>query len=69
MPIYKFSCNQCGKIFDKILLSSDIYSVVCSKCSSKEISRVFSGGENATKSATCIPAGALSGGFCKSGFS
>ncbi|NOR25582.1 MAG: zinc ribbon domain-containing protein [Desulforhopalus sp.] len=69
MPIYKFSCNQCGKVFDKILPSSDISSVTCSACSSPKISRVFSGVRNSAKSATCIPAGALSGGSCKSGFS
>lgn len=69
MPIYKFNCNQCGRVFDKVLLSSDISAVVCSNCASKEISRVISENETATKSATDIPAGALSGGFCKSGFS
>ena len=68
MPIYKFACNQCGKIFDKILPSSDISSVTCSACRSPEISRVFASG-SVTKCATNIPAGALSGGFCKSGFS
>ncbi|TKB23114.1 zinc ribbon domain-containing protein [Desulfopila sp. IMCC35006] len=69
MPIYKFSCNGCGKVFDKILSSSDISSVTCSACNSPDIRRVLPEGSSATKGATSIPAGALSGGSCKSGFS
>ncbi|MFN2437536.1 MAG: FmdB family zinc ribbon protein [Desulfotignum sp.] len=67
--MYKFSCNQCGKVFNKILPSSDTSSVTCSACLSPQISRVFLRVSNSAKSGTCIPAGALSGGSCKSGFS
>lgn len=69
MPIYKFSCNGCGKVFDKVLPSSDISAVTCSGCGSPEIRRVLPGGSSSRKSAANIPAGALSGGSCKSGFS
>jgi putative FmdB family regulatory protein len=69
MPTYKFSCNKCGKVFDKILPSSDISFVTCSACDSPEINRMFSEASSATQGATNIPAGALSGGSCKSGFS
>ncbi|WP_136807156.1 FmdB family zinc ribbon protein [Desulfosediminicola flagellatus] len=69
MPIYKIICKSCGKVFDKILPSSDLSSVTCSACGSPEIKRVFSEVSSTSKGATTIPAGALSGSSCKSGFS
>jgi len=69
MPIYKLICKSCGKVFDKILFSSDLSSVTCSVCGSPEIQRVFSEVSGTSKGGTTIPAGALSGGACKSGFS
>ncbi len=70
MPIYRFSCEKCGKNFDKVLSSSDISLVTCSGCGSPEIKRVLSMGNSFLgKGENQIPAGALSGGSCKSGFS
>ena len=70
MPNFGFSCKRCGKRFDKILSSSEILSVTCSACGSPDIKRVFTlDSILANKGATPIPAGALSGGSCKSGFS
>jgi putative FmdB family regulatory protein len=70
MPTYKFSCNDCGKNFDKFLVSSDISDVTCSVCGSPEVKRVFSDIISVpAKGAATIPKGALSGGSCKSGFS
>ncbi|WP_092224044.1 FmdB family zinc ribbon protein [Desulforhopalus singaporensis] len=69
MPIYKFSCNGCGKVFDKIFTSTDADSVTCGACGSQDVKRVFSQIDYATKITTNIPIEALSGGACKSGFS
>jgi putative FmdB family regulatory protein len=70
MPMYRFSCNKCGKDFDKILPTSDISSVTCSRCESGEIKRIItSSSDNLSNRPTHVPAGALSGGSCKTGFS
>ncbi|MFW2367842.1 MAG: FmdB family zinc ribbon protein [Desulforhopalus sp.] len=69
MPIYKLICKSCGKIFDKILASSDLSSVTCRVCGRPEVKRVFSEVSIANKAVTTVPAGALSGSSCKSGFS
>jgi putative FmdB family regulatory protein len=70
MPLYRFSCETCGKEFDKILSSSDISLVTCGGCGSRDIKRVLPTGNSLLgKGQNQIPAGALSGGSCKSGFS
>ena len=69
MPIYKLICKSCGKVFDKILPSSDMSSVICSVCNSSDIKRVFSVASSTSKGGTTIPAGALSSGTCQSCFS
>ncbi|NOR25578.1 MAG: zinc ribbon domain-containing protein [Desulforhopalus sp.] len=70
MPIYRFSCNKCGKDFDKVLASSDISAVTCRTCHRPAIKKILpSGSSLLSRGATPIPAGALSGSSCKSGFS
>ncbi len=43
MPVYEFCCINCNKKFeDLILKSSELSEVVCPKCGSKDIERLFS---------------------------
>jgi putative FmdB family regulatory protein len=70
MPVYSFHCKSCGKEFDKILKTQDISAVTCTFCESFEIKRTKSKAGFLQKSGTgVVPAGALSGGSCRSGFS
>jgi putative FmdB family regulatory protein len=70
MPIYGFVCNKCGKRFDKIFSSPEILSVNCSACDSQDVEKVsHSGSLHNNRGSAPVPAGALSGGSCKSGFS
>ncbi|WP_163338447.1 zinc ribbon domain-containing protein [Desulfopila sp. IMCC35008] len=70
MPVYRFYCSACGKEFDKILKTKDTTSVTCTFCGSMEIERTTSAVSFLQKSGTgIVPAGALSGGSCRSGFS
>ncbi len=43
MPIYEFSCNKCGKIFEILQRSAgDKMKIVCADCGSKKVKRVMS---------------------------
>ncbi len=55
MPIYEYSCNNCGKCFEQLIFNSeDEKNITCSKCGSKEIKKVIS-------SFSCISQGGESG--------
>ncbi len=43
MPLYLFSCKDCAHKFEKLLPFSKIDEVVCEKCSSKHVERVYDG--------------------------
>jgi len=44
MPIYEFECNDCGHEFEVLMRITefDPKKVICEKCSSKNVSQVFS---------------------------
>ncbi len=43
MPIYEFSCQNCGKEFEVLLKSRDeISQVKCPKCGSSDVKRLMS---------------------------
>ncbi|MBN2880261.1 MAG: zinc ribbon domain-containing protein [Clostridia bacterium] len=42
MPILKYRCNDCGNIFEELVLSSDA-KVHCSACKSNNIIRHYQG--------------------------
>ncbi|MBW2145653.1 MAG: zinc ribbon domain-containing protein [Deltaproteobacteria bacterium] len=43
MPIYEYQCSQCGKIFEKLIMSGgSAASVHCDGCGSSEVHRMMS---------------------------
>ncbi len=65
MPIYSYTCEQCGAEFDKLVLSaSRLREVVCPVCGSERVERrpaLFGVGAKSSggtsTSAGCAPAG------------
>ena len=41
MPIYEFSCDQCEKEFEKLVMNTS-EKIACPKCKSKKVRRVMS---------------------------
>lgn len=42
MPIYEYRCDDCGRIFEKLVLGSSDTDVRCPKCDCREVKRVMS---------------------------
>ncbi len=62
MPIYEFKCQECGKEFEKFLLSySQISQVKCPECGSekvvKKVSACAVGGDSGTSGGSCTAFG------------
>jgi putative FmdB family regulatory protein len=42
MPIYEYSCTNCGQRFEKLQKNEAAETVVCPNCGSTEVSKEFS---------------------------
>ena len=43
MPIYEYSCNNCGNCFEQLVFNSeDEKNITCGNCGSKKIKKVIS---------------------------
>jgi putative FmdB family regulatory protein len=43
MPIYEYACQDCGKVFEELIVRrSDETDVVCPACKSKQVGRQMS---------------------------
>jgi putative FmdB family regulatory protein len=43
MPIYEFKCQNCGRVFDKLVRSASTqYEVECPECRSKDCKKAIS---------------------------
>jgi putative FmdB family regulatory protein len=63
MPIYEFSCLNCGKVFEKLILKDEeIQELRCPYCNSKNIKKLisnfYSNKNSSLKNSSCS-----SGGF------
>ena len=41
MPIYEFQCEECGEVFEELVLRKD-EEVECKKCKSKKVKKLVS---------------------------
>ncbi len=63
MPIYEFKCEECGKEFEKFVISySQISSVKCPECGSEKVVKKVSacavgGSDSGTSNSTCTAFG------------
>ena len=61
MPMYEFTCNDCGHEFEELVASASTYEVECPKCGSKnaekKMSAFASGSTGAKSGASCAPSG------------
>ncbi|MFN3567697.1 MAG: FmdB family zinc ribbon protein [Caldimicrobium sp.] len=70
MPIYEFQCEECGEIFEELVLSGQIGGVHCKKCKSSKVNKVVSqvafksGSKFVSSSGSAC--GSCSGGSCSS---
>lgn len=62
MPIFEYTCKQCGKEFERVFFSGDEGSVVCPECKSKDVKKNMSAssfmGNSIGTCATDFPKGA-----------
>lgn len=42
MPIYEFACEQCGKVFERLVFGSGTEAVTCPACGSDQTRKQFS---------------------------
>ncbi len=66
MPLFEFSCNDCGETFEEITSSTSQKDIVCPKCGSKNVHKLVSATVITRKGAS-FSSGASCGG--SSGFS
>jgi len=73
MPIYEYKCNDCGTVFEQIILSKhNKEKVACTKCGSSKVQKTISAASlklSSHSTPNSISSGALSGCSSPSGFS
>jgi putative FmdB family regulatory protein len=42
MPIYEFECEECGKVFEELVLGSNASNVKCKHCGSQKVRKLIS---------------------------
>jgi len=42
MPIFEFQCEDCGEVFEELILGSNDDKVVCKKCKSPNVKKLIS---------------------------
>jgi len=42
MPIYEFQCEECGEVFEELVLGGDLEDIVCRKCKSPKVKKLIS---------------------------
>jgi len=70
MPIFEFQCEDCGEVFEELILGSDSEKVICKKCKSsnvkKLISQVSFKSDNKFSSSVGSACSTCKGGTCSS---
>jgi len=42
MPIFEFQCEDCGEVFEELILGNNSDKVVCKKCKSSKVKKLIS---------------------------
>ena len=42
MPIFEFQCEDCGEVFEELILGNDSDKVICKKCKSSNVKKLIS---------------------------
>ncbi len=42
MPIFEFQCEECGEIFEELILDGKIDDITCRKCKSPKVKKLIS---------------------------
>ncbi len=42
MPIYEYQCNQCGKVFEELIIGSSREDIKCPDCGLTDVKRLMS---------------------------
>jgi len=42
MPIFEFQCEECGEIFEELVLGGNLEGIKCKKCGSSRVKKVMS---------------------------
>lgn len=64
MPLLKFQCNECKKVFDELVPLGKTDTVVCPECGSHEVSRHYQGKCYFGKKSCGDGSSSCSGGNC-----
>jgi putative FmdB family regulatory protein len=70
MPIYEYTCKDCGQTFEVLTTSrSNAEPPTCRHCQSARVNKIISAGSFRSTSGAPPPTTAPAGCSCKSGFS
>lgn len=70
MPIFEFQCEECGEVFEELVLGNKIDGVKCKKCKGSKVHKLISqvafkaGGKFVSSSGSSC--GSCSSGTCSS---
>ncbi|AEH44747.1 regulatory protein, FmdB family [Thermodesulfatator indicus DSM 15286] len=42
MPIYEFTCSECGETFEELVLGGSYDGIKCPKCGSEKVEKIMS---------------------------
>ncbi len=42
MPLFEYKCEKCGKVFEKLIFSTDKEPIRCPVCNSESVSKILS---------------------------
>ncbi len=42
MPIFEYTCKQCGKEFERVVFSGEEKGIICPECKSKDVKKNMS---------------------------
>jgi putative FmdB family regulatory protein len=67
MPLFEFTCQQCGWEFEELLRSSDTSEVSCPACDSQEVSKKISSFASKISGSNAFSASFSSSASCNTG--